>query len=106
AERFHLAISDGADAQVSFSLVNLERDGGTLDRNDFADELDEIRNGSSLFARVNTEQRLFLLLCRSFIHMNYDAPIPFEDVAGNVSRKAHRQTRDIDDIDVSLSILI
>ena len=48
--------------RVPLPSFNLERDGRALDRNYFANQLDEVRDGTALLAGIDTQQRFFLFL--------------------------------------------
>jgi hypothetical protein len=54
-----------------------------------------------LFAGIDAEQRLLLFLGRFFIDMDNDAPISFEHVSRDVTRKPHREARHVDTVDGS-----
>src|SRR5262249_9483877 len=86
----------------ALSLFYLESDRRSLDGNHLADQLHEICDRTPLFASIDAEKRLFLLLCGPFVDVDDGTPITFQYIAGNVHDESQSETRDIDTVDLPL----
>src|SRR5439155_7962851 len=78
-ERLQVRLDRSADLERSAGSLDLECDRSPLDREDFADELREVRNRAAELSGPDVQQRLLLIVSCSVVEVNDDAPVSLEN---------------------------
>src|SRR6266496_5150257 len=98
-KRLHLTVGDVPDPQGALTFTDLESNRRALHGDYLADQLHEVGDRTALFAGINAEEHLFLLLCGPLIYVDDNAPVTFKYVSGDVSSESNSEPGHVYSID-------